>query len=85
MQQMARSEPMSSTNCRTENSTPVTGGHSLPLPATLAALDKPHLVVRKGRALLLHKTSQEGHGDEAEEDDQEHGTADHALCFGAGR
>lgn len=85
MQQMARSEPMSSTNCRTENRTPVTGGHSLPLPAMLAALDKPHLVVRKGHALLLHKTSQEGHGDEAEEDDQEHGTANHALCFGAGR
>lgn len=41
--------------------------------------------MREGRALLLHKAPQEGHGDEAEEDDQEHGTADHALCLGSGR
>lgn len=59
-----------------------------PLPARArhapsARPGKPHLVIRKGRALLLHEASQEGHGDEAEEGDQEHGPADHALCFGA--
>lgn len=83
MQQMARSEPMSSTNCGTEKRTPVTGR---PCPAgARRAPHWPHLVVRKGRTLLLHEAPQEGHGDEAEEDDQEHGPADHALRFGAGR
>jgi len=85
MQQMARSEPMSSTNCGTENRTPVTDGRSLPAPATLPGPGKPHLVMRKGHALLLHEAPQEGHRDEAEEDDQEHGPADHALRFGAER
>lgn len=41
--------------------------------------------MRKGRALLLYEAPQEGHGDEAEEDDEEHGPADHALRLGAAR
>lgn len=82
---MARREPMSSTNCRTENRAPVTNGHSLLTPAALQAQGKPYLVVRKGRALLLYEAPQEGHRDEAEQDDEEHGPADHALCLGAER
>lgn len=77
---------MSSTNCGTENERDP--DYQQPLPAHAhhtpgARPDKPHLVIRKGRTLLLHEASQEGHGDEAEEGDQEHGPADHALCFGA--
>lgn len=41
--------------------------------------------MRKGRALLLYEAPQKGHGDEAEEDDEEHGPADHTLCLGAER
>lgn len=59
-----------------------------PLPARACCAPgagHPHLVVGKGRALLLHEAPQEGHGDEAEEDDEEDSPADHALCLGAER
>uniref|UniRef100_A0A8C6YYG6 C2CD2 like n=1 Tax=Nothoprocta perdicaria TaxID=30464 RepID=A0A8C6YYG6_NOTPE len=52
MQQMARREPMSSTNCRTERpmtARPLARARRPPAPGP------PHLMVREGRALLLHE------------------------------